>query len=176
MKRCKEQKWHFGNFSHLAIFWCLLFLYSSNFFWLLLLPSGESDKQMYHLTAGVKAAPRGLLAPALGWSRAEAEELPVPCRQEELIPVVPPCPSPHRGSRQPRTVSVLELPLGLTLQNWPFIIFDTRAISESTALAHSGIIISKLGLCFASEGGHGDNNNASRVFVLLQCYLCLIYG
>lgn len=63
-------------------------------------------------------------------------------------------------------MSLLELPLGLTLQNWPFIIFDTGAISESTALAHSGIIISKLGLCFAPEGGHADNNNASRVFFL----------
>lgn len=109
----------------------------------------------------------GLLAPTLDWSRTEAEELPVPCRQEELIPIVPPSPSPHRGFRQSRTVSLLEFPLGLTLQNWPFIIFDTGAISESTALAHSGIIISKLGLRFASEGGHADNNNASRVFSLL---------
>jgi len=43
--------------------------------------------------------------------------------------------------------------------------FDTRAISESTALAHSGIIISKLGPCIASEGGHADNNNASHFFL-----------
>lgn len=89
------------------------------------------------------------------------------CRQEELIPGSLPAPFPMEVSRQPRTVSLLELPLGLTLQNWPFIIFDTGAISESTALAHSGIIISKLGLCFSSEGGHADNNNASRVFPLL---------
>lgn len=43
--------------------------------------------------------------------------------------------------------------------------FDTGAISESTALAHSGIIISKLVLRIASEGGHADNNNASHFFL-----------
>lgn len=63
-------------------------------------------------------------------------------------------------------VPLLELPLGLTLQNWSFIMFDTGAISESTALAHSGVIISKLVLCIASEGGHADDNNASHFFFL----------
>lgn len=125
---------------------------------------------MYHLEGGVKAT----LIPTLGWSRTEAEELPVLCRQEELIPGSLPAPLPMEVSRQPRTVSLLELPLGLTLQNWPFIIFDTGAISESTALAHSGIIISKLGLCFASEGGHADNNNASRVFFLYCNATCAL--
>lgn len=66
MKTCKQQNWNFGSFSNLVKFWCLLLLcIVATFFGLLLLLSGESDKQMYHLMAGVKAAPRGLLAPAL---------------------------------------------------------------------------------------------------------------
>lgn len=100
MKRCKQQKWNFGSCSNLVKFWCLLFLYIAaaffDYFFCLLV---SLTNKMYHLTAGVKAALGGLLVPALDWSRTEAEELPVPCRQEELIPVVTPSPSPH-GSFQ----------------------------------------------------------------------------
>lgn len=112
----------------------------------------------------------GTRTPALTFSRKGAKETGCPALGVvEGMAVILPAPPPPLPGLQTTwglvVVPLLELPLGLMFQSWSFIMSDIMAISESTALAHSGIIISKLVLCAASEGGHADNNNASCFFL-----------
>lgn len=142
----------------------------------------EPDKCKDHLLGGVKAPLHALSvlekAPAQGVSAlnygSEGHQRGwMSCARirwgDPSCPLGP-CYLPVQACENPGVqwvVPLLESPLGLTLRNWPFVMFDTGAISESTALAHSGVITSKLVLCTASEGGHTDDNNASWFFSLL---------
>lgn len=118
----------------------------------------------------LKAGEGGTRISALTFNRKGAKEAGCPALgpAEGMAAILPAPPVPYPGLQTTwgsAVVLLLELPLGLMFQNWSFIMSDTMAISESTALAHSGIIISKLVLCAASEGGHADNNNASCFFL-----------